>query len=84
MTIPTAKYLNYNILNQIKDIFVVVLINSFIFIFLNLLSRYITFGYLSLLVIPILYLVLYLLISYNLNLKSFQTLFFLKNFISKK
>lgn len=83
MTIPTAKYLNYNILNQIKDIFVVVLINSFIFIFLNLLSRYNMVGYLSLLVIPILYLVLYLLISYNLNLKSFQTLFFLKNFIFK-
>ena len=83
MTIPTAKYLNYSILNQIKDIFEVVLINSLIFIFLNLLSKYFLVGYLSLIVYPILYFFLYFLISFTLNLKSFQSLYFLINFIFK-
>lgn len=82
MAFPTKKYLNLSFFTQFVDLFEIITLNFVVFLMIYSFDIFIEVGYFSILLYPILYLVLYVTISYFFKLKSYQaTIIILKNFL---
>jgi len=78
MFYPTKKYLEINYWEQLSDFLPLAILNIFIFFLLSKLNIFLSLGNISLLLLPIIYIMLYIFSAFIFRMRSF------KDFISLK
>ena len=85
MSFPTKKYLGLSFKTQIIDLFEILFLNTLIFLIIFSLEIFFQIGHFTILLYPVLYVLLYIIISHFFNFEPYlSTINIIKKYLTLK